>query len=508
MAAANKPGWPHYAFIFSLVLALFLGIMFYLTNKEYGERIAEFDKAKADAAAATKTAQAALEQIDALKKLVGHTYDEVGGADPNKPNTVVNAATTEINGAAPDVAEKTYTAAVTKLTGEVRNKETERKDLETKLEQLQKEYTGLEDKYKAVVQERSAAQTQAETDLTEANTTKSEALAAKDKDIEDLKKAYTDSQAEFDVYKETAEKAKKDAENRIKNLVSINTKLNDRIADLEKTSFEVPDGFIRWVDNGTKTVYINLGEADRLPIRATFSVYDQANAGVARGKQDVKGAIEVTKWLGPHMAEATILSSDLYNPMAPGDQIYTPLWSPGRPEQFAVIGIFDLDKDGTPDRERLHEMVESVGAKIAIEVDQDGNRTGGEITEQIKFFVRGKIPDLADAVDVDDQKKIERLNEELTKLLNEAREHGVRVVSQSDFLTYVGYKPQQRVYRPGDNVPYNLKAGSRSSSADTSREGLGTNRESAGKTADVYSGDRKIKNKSSTGQTSKLFRGN
>jgi hypothetical protein len=506
MASSKSPGWPEYSFIATLVLALGLGLGWFLEARDKAERLAAQAKSKEEATSANKAATTALEQIDALKKATGHTYEDVGAADPNKPNTVMNAITTEITQAAPDVAERTYTAAMAKLTTDVRTLTTERDDLRKKLDDLNGTFIGLEDKYKAVVKQVEDAKTQAEQDLTAANTSKTEELAKKDTDIDELKKAYTDAQAEFDLYKESSEKTQKDLNNRVKNLVAVNTKLNDRLMDLERTSFEQPDGVVRLVDNSARTVFINLGEVDRLPLRTTFSVYDQGVPGVARGPKDVKGSIEVVRVLGPHMAEARINDSSIFAPIAPGDLVYTPLWSPGRAEKFAVIGTVDLDGDGTPDRDLLHELVNTVGAEIAVEVDNNGNRTGGEITEEIKFFVRGKVPTLDEASDVEEQKRIERVNDQLTRMLNEAREHGVQVKSMNEFLTYVGYKPNRRVYRPGESTPFNLKAGARSPSVDSSKSDVGRP-SSSGSTSAAVSGDRNLKPKTSTGTTSKLFRG-
>ncbi len=44
-------------------------------------------------------------------------------------------------------------------------------------------------------------------------------------------------------------------------------------------------------------------------------------------------------------------------------------------------------------------------------------------------------------------------------LVQEAREHGIKIVSLKDFLTYMGWKPESRIYLPGGGVPFNLKPG-------------------------------------------------
>ena len=80
------------------------------------------------------------------------------------------------------------------------------------------------------------------------------------------------------------------------------------------------------------------------------------------------------------MAEARITRDRISDPIVKGDEIYTPLWSPGRKEKFAFVGLFDLDNDGINDRDVLHDLVAASGGEIVDEVDDKGVRhpTGGQ----------------------------------------------------------------------------------------------------------------------------------
>jgi hypothetical protein len=299
---------------------------------------------------------------------------------------------------------------------------------------------------------------------------------------------------------------------RITNLTNINNILRDRIDKATQVSFERPDGVIQWVDNTAKLVWINLGSADNLPVRTNFSVYHKGHRGVGRdsestlkGPEDLKGAIEVTRILGPHMAEARILDENYYEPIAIDDPIYTPVWGANQTESFAFVGMIDLDDDGRSDREYLHDVLSSVGAKIHTEVDDDGNRTGPAINERTKFLVVGAIPALEDQSDQAIKDAITRMHEHLDNLKKEAREQGVRVVTLNDFLAFMGVKPRQRVFRPGDNRPFTLKNGAQSTAT---RDSIGSNRVSAGQTSGLYSKSRRIPAPTSSGQTSGAYRGN
>lgn len=316
------------------------------------------------------------------------------------------------------------------------------------------------------------------------------------KGLADMRRAKDDLDT---AYKEQIAKLDKS----IKTLQSTVALQMQKIDDLQKVSFERPDGVVRSVDHSTKLVWINLGTEDRLPERMTFSVYSRAHHGIARGQQDIKGSIEITQITGPHMAIARILKNDIYNPIHAGDPIYTPLWSPGVTESFAFSGIMDLDGDGKGDRDLLHRLVKNAKAKISNEVDDNGVRHGTGLTNADKFLVLGTIPDPQEASEPKERKRRVDLATENEKIENEARNHGVRIVRLADFLAYIGFKPDRRLWRPGEQSKRKLKAGAASI---TVNETVG-NRKSTGQTSGVYTKRGRVKQSTSTGQTSKLFRG-
>ena len=72
------------------------------------------------------------------------------------------------------------------------------------------------------------------------------------------------------------------------------------LQDLWDQIKEVPTGYIRYVDSTNRLVYINLGSADKLPLRTTFAVYAKSNSGVGRGKEGSlhrrRGVLQVRTW--------------------------------------------------------------------------------------------------------------------------------------------------------------------------------------------------------------------
>ncbi len=129
----------------------------------------------------------------------------------------------------------------------------------------------------------------------------------------------------------------------------------------------------------------------------------------------------------------------------------------------------DFNGDGKDDRDLLNQAVATAGALIDNDVDITGTLhiygtlmgpgDKPKITERTKFLVIGKVPEVADVVDVE-REGLMKMHSLKKDLEDTARERGVRVLSLGDFLNYIGYKNQQRLFVPGDtNSKWNLKSG-------------------------------------------------
>lgn len=363
------------------------------------------------------------------------------------------------------------------------------------------------------------ARSDADRGKSDADKTHQEEIAKKDADIAEYKKTYTELQAQYDELKDSTDKRIADLDKRIISLVNINKKLSAELDEKTRPSFEVPSGQIRFVDTNNKTVWLDIGEADGLKPRTTFSVYKKQHSGVGRGTvkgtvggEDIKASIEVTRIVDAHRSEARILTEDIYNPIMKGDPVYSPLWSAGHDEAFSFVGIVDLDGDGKDDRDLLKEIVATAGGTIDNDVTPKGEllvngkvEDKPKITEHTKFLVIAKILEVSDLSDPDEIAAVLKINAFRKDLEDAARERGVRVVSLSDFLTYVGYKSQRRLFIPGSEVPYNLKSGAHSAGVG---ESSGSKRQSSGTTSGAYSSDKSVKPKSGGrgDGTSKMFR--
>jgi hypothetical protein len=526
MAASSKPTGVHYALVVFVLISIVCGLGWLLAYKgsnSIGELSTKRDAAEKALKISEGERDKAYAEIKHIKEKLGKVPEDVG-ADDSNPNTVLGDMQFHIKTYGGGVTDPTYNGMIVKLNTALRDATQARDQLQ---EKLQIELAQFEQRLNELRGELDAEKKARETSdkgKTDADNTHKEELAKKDADISELRKSYSEAQTELDEYKNSSEKRIKDLDARIVSLVNINKKLSAELDEKTRISFDVPDGQISLVDPNSKKVWINLGDAEGIKPRTTFSVYKKTHSGVGRGTtkgvvggEDIKGSIEVTRVIEAHLSEARILTEDIYHPMAKGDPIYSPLWSSGHDEAFSVIGVIDLDGDGKDDRDLFNEVVTTAGGTIDNDVNAKGILTvNGKIpddgkprmSEKTKFLVIGKIPDLAEtrASDPENVTNIMKMYE-LRKTLEEtARERGVRIVSLGDFLSYIGYKAQRRLFVPGSEVPYNLKSGSHSTAVG---ESSGSKRQSAGTTSAAYSGDKATKprsNKAADG-TSKIFRG-
>ena len=510
-APQNKPiGYQVAVIVLSLGIVI-LGTLVYMDQKSLREMRTETVKSTEDRKKIEAMERSVRENFEDLKKVTGNPGDDYGlGEDGNGNKTKVRVMNLDDIAKAGLAGEQTHKAAINTLVKRANDLDDERNKIRTEYDALQKIMLDLNKQYQVKVDTQVASTAKADGDLNAAIKNKDEEARVKQKRIDELTTAANEAAAELENEKAARAAEVKKLENEMATLKKINDKLTDEIDKITKTSFEVADGEIRWVDHQNGRVWINLGEADNLPKRMTFSVYTKNHNGVARGSDNIKGAIEVTRIIDAHTAEARIIKDELYQPIAKGDPIFTPIWSPGRKENFSFVGIIDLDGDKKSDRQKLHELVSAAGATIDNEVDDDGKRIRymkfpndfidhGEgvpgIDVNTKFLVLGEIPDIALAAKDEDKDRIGRILKHRKALGDEAKQQGVRVVNLNDFLSWIGYQPQRKLFVPGAEKGYDLKAGQRPPPIDTR-----TNRVSGA------IGDKKrIKPATSSGQTSPLF---
>jgi len=461
MAAANRSTGLHIGLVFtlmSLIIAIVFAFMMHRSAADAEAKMKNETDQRNKAETELKQASADLQN---LRQFLGYpNTDQIGKPDAEGDNSVIGQLRGLMTKVAPgELTQPTLSGTLQRVGQELDTLQKDQASLKAQTLALTEKVQSLRAEYQGIADAHSKAQLKAEEDRSEAQATKEKAVTEKEKELGERQSKIQELQAENQTIRNEASKANELSTGRISRLEKINEGLRTEKDARVKWSFEVPNGKIEWVDLDTRHVWINRGLRDNLRKGTTFSVYKQVNEGVARGLKDIKGAIEVTNVM-EHQAEARITRDRISDPIVKGDEIYTPLWAPGRKEKFAFVGLIDLDNDGISDREVLHDLVAASGGEIVDEVDDKGVRhpTAGNINVGTKFLVVGNIPDAYEAKP-EDKEPYQRIGEAHKAMVKEAQEHGVRVVTLDDFLNYIGYEPGRRIWRPGVSSTWNLRQG-------------------------------------------------
>ncbi len=498
MASSSKPTAVHFSLIVFVMLSLILGVVTYLNVRDLKIAQQDLNSKTQELSEANSALSNKIADEDATKKALGYNFAEMGADNPG-PNTVIGALVEDLQAKGVS-GEPVVATQIAAMRSELDQKNSDLAAKEEALKQLQDRLLALETQYRGEKQQIVDSQTSSERNLQNLIGEHDERVRQKDQTINQLRGDVNRLQVESNQAREDMARLERDKNDEIGNLTNINSVLRQQLDDIRRVSFEKPDGTIRSVDNTTRNVWINLGSRDNLQPQTTFSVYDQQNYGVGRGQEDIKAQVEVTRILGPDLSEARIIDEDLYRPIAVGDVVYSPVWTAGLKEQFAFVGIIDIDGDGQSDRALMHDILENQGASVFVEVNEDGDRVPEDATIDVgtKFLVIGHIPDPADYAAADDELvKVKKMLDQRAQLEKEALQHGVRIVRLNDFLGYMGYRPQQRLFLPGSDAPYQLKAGTRATAVE--------DRASTGTTSELFRQNRARSQQTSSGQTSKLF---
>jgi hypothetical protein len=203
--------------------------------------------------------------------------------------------------------------------------------------------------------------------------------------------------------------------------------------DLRTNKIDIPhSGEVSWVSLPNKMVWINRGRADNLQRQTQFTVF--AGDSVSAAKGATKGKVEVTRITGEHEAEARIVEDKLTDPIMAGDKVFTPFWSPGQQNHFALAGIMNLDGDGRNQVGAVRGMIKESGGEVDCELDEQG-RKQGQITPDTRFIVVGDLPDKASPDTMKNNGVI----------LEEAKRYNVQVMKLSDLKQQMGYQKSSSV---------------------------------------------------------------
>ena len=214
----------------------------------------------------------------------------------------------------------------------------------------------------------------------------------------------------------------------IEGLKTVNKDLKPKLGD-------TADGKIVWSNQREQTVWVNLGSADLLRPKMTFSVYPVGQESLF--DSDPKATIEITRIHDRHQAEARITNYEVADPVMPGDTIFTPVWTPGRSEKFAIVGFIDIDKDDKDDSDQLRDIIETAGGEVVSYVDDKGE-IQGSLSAEIRYLILGDRPT---------EKTSEGGLAAYSTMSETARRNGIEAIRVDQFIDWAGYVGAEQLVR-------------------------------------------------------------
>lgn len=266
------------------------------------------------------------------------------------------------------------------------------------------------------------------TDMEALRTSTAKTLADKNTEMTTLVNQVNDIQTKAQTAIELKNKDIQQLEQQIQALTKLVNSQKEMLEGHKKPTFDRPAGAVTFVSTTSTSVYIDLGSADGLKRQITFSVYDAATTNIV--EENKKANIEVINILGPHQAEARIVSSDDRDPILKGDKIFSPVWRPGQKTHFALVGFIDINGDGTSDLPLIRNLIALNGGVIDADVDERG-KVSGALSINTQYLVLGDPPT--------ETSSAEGL-QSYTELQKQAALHGVEKISVERLLANMGYR--------------------------------------------------------------------
>ena len=155
-----------------------------------------------------------------------------------------------------------------------------------------------------------------------------------------------------------------------------------------------------------------------------------------------KGSLEIYEVAGPNLWLARIHPGSeldsIRDGVTVGDLIYNSAWRKGVADHIALVGIFDINGDGTDDIESVVRELTKMGIPVDAYYDMKKRAWVGQVTERTRYIVEGYLP-INTATEPNRDEKT-KLLDAIGKAIMEGRQKGVESVNFRDFFARMGYK--------------------------------------------------------------------
>lgn len=520
-------------------------IVVVILNYQTAKKVAaELSAAKSSAETAEQKSKTLAEEVTTLKSLIDVSYAPIDVAkikeehEKDMKNYTLPAS---------EDVPNTYRDSLAKLYDKLVAKNKEHDDDKNLRIQLEADYKNLNELYKTVVDTYSKERQKAIDDLTQARTEFKTTLDTNMQNMTKIEATKIAIQTKADQDVKAANEIAASERARAEGAEERGGELGSRLQQLLRPIFDRPDGVVEVVDLNTRAVVVDIGYADGVETRMTFSVYDPKISGISYDtslygenpvlcqscKRNVslhasKASIEIIRVLGPHRSEARIIIDQLVNPILVGDVIHSPIWDRGQKLRIALCAGMYMPNVGNPAGDPslgslvdVRNMVIESGGKVDSYIADGRSDKGvkrGEIvgldnlTADTSFIVIGTVEEGSQ------EPEIMAAQDQMRK---KAKSLAIKEISLKELILKLGWRnptPLRDYGKSADDYDLKIKpeGGQRLSSGvvsplyDKPNYGAGVSVQdrkkpaSSGRVADLYNNN---PSKSlSTGSVSELFR--
>jgi hypothetical protein len=425
MASRENQGLQAFIIILTILsIGLLVGLL--LVNNARKTQLAQATTAQANATKAQQDAAAAQSETAAIKELTGFSSEqtveqirEAFEADMTKWAPGIAAESRQYRTVLGNIYEENVKLVANAATNTQEVKKLKERLLAVEAEK-ETQVKKFQDEMEKIRADAAAQREKFDEDYARINGEK-----------DDIQKQMDELRAEHEGAMTKLEGEKTQLENQIAKLEQSIDKLRSGVPNPDQFA-QPADGRVTGVSQRYATVYLDLGSADGLRPQVTFAVAEAGLEDAAAAEQ--KGSIEVTKIIGPHMAEARITSDTATNPIIPGDRVFSQVWDRGRQVGIGIAGFIDLDKDRTSDLEKLKSIIAASGGVVDAAPDQTGKQQGS-LKVGTRYLILGEYPNDA---------RMGELKTSWNDLTQEAESLGIETISLDEFLSVMGWQVESR----------------------------------------------------------------
>ena len=337
-------------------------VLFFLTSQELTTQTAKAEAAKGELAKLEASREAELKLKQELSAAVGF-YDETQASSTDV--AAVREGLKNLREAFPDIDEnvKNLSGAIPIVVQADAALKQKVKAQEEQLASLRSENETAGKSARELAGQKDAEIADLRRQLADTETAKTDQQTILERQVAEAVENFKDRDAKLIAARKSAEDAQRKANQKEE---SLRTRLAEQSRQLNPFTKEpeAPDGKVLEVSSNLDLGWINLGSDNRLAMGTRFTVVSGMH-----GDNRVKGTAEVTR-IKQGMAEVAFVErTDPFDPPAPGDLIYNPLFDPTGVRYALLIGRFS----GALSEGELTALLEGMNVKVQKTLDKNTN---------------------------------------------------------------------------------------------------------------------------------------